>query len=311
LLENLVILFIAGIASAANPPDTIPTCESEGPKQNKTLFLQLRSYETNKFGWTDVHSQEYNESYLDFLISIQCQIVGRLYENILVPDLNLSFSGQFAQHIDRNSRPVIGRRYNPKLFLRFGSDTSVFSANIGYAHESNGQSLSDSAKYSELMSDNSQKSNAASVEETISRGWDYIDIIAIRNFENAKLSFNARYYLDGGLLQNRAENRNSWEIYGKNISRKYIDDAIIELELKNSLPWSYFHGKIQHNALILKGAMGLTLGNWPKPGYFEVEEHLQLFLPVYLNMHRGYLSSVAGYSILSWSFGAGLYLDSF
>lgn len=165
-------------------------------------------------------------------------------------ELGIGFTGRFGFYMgsERDSRPVIGKRLNPKLLWRLGlSDDAarlrrceapgdgVFRGRrndtcaqyqpdsyleFSYAHESNGQSIDNEAEY--LAARNAAQMNGRNADfanDRLSRGWDYLGITwkpsTCAACESSHYRFNSfvmlRYFLPRGLLQGRKEEWQPWE----------------------------------------------------------------------------------------------------
>ena len=192
----------------------------------------LQSFEPNTIGFTNDNN---DVVYMDFKISLMYPIAHQGKYNPESPDddiLFFSFTGRFGQYIGtRESSPVIGKRFNPKLFFRrfLGGPYRYFD--YGYAHESNGQSINSEAAYNDLIAGISAPGGDDDVRfanDAISRGWDFLDFIYKQGGSDNLSAFylNLKVFLNDGLLQGQAEEANSWEP-GKMIQRKNVDGISI------------------------------------------------------------------------------------
>ncbi len=211
-------------------------------------ILKLQSYEPNTIGIT--HDQN-DVSFMDFKISLKYPLFhdGNYKDdkwekfnwlNTWFPMPYFAFTGRFGQYINtRKSSPVISKRFNPKLFGRYwlGKENYI---DIGYAHESNGQSIEQLSSYNNLRNEFSNNNeNPDFANDYISRGWDYWDfswkhpfylktakeVKELSNRPTRELSFylNLKYFLKNGKLQGYAEEVNSWESGFNNKQRKHVD----------------------------------------------------------------------------------------
>lgn len=170
-------------------------------------YIRLRSYEPN----TIVYRHDSNDvNYIDFKVSLMYPLW--LGDHVLDP--YFSVTGEVGQYLGtRDSSPVIGKRFNPKLFVRYDIKKGEYF-DLGYAHESNGQSISTAtdylAKRAEFASHGEDPNFA---RDYISRGWDYVDVMWKRDFYDRDYStyLEFKYFLNDGLLQGHPEEYQSWE----------------------------------------------------------------------------------------------------
>lgn len=193
---------------------------------------RLTAYEPNMVGWT-FDENDVNEGYLDALISLKYPFLhdGYYAPNAAVLNPFFAFTGRFSQYIEsRDSSPVISKRFNPKFFLRHWLDSGSY-VDLGYAHESNGQSIATEEAYlrerDNLVAEGQDPDFA---RDYISRGWDYLSL-DWRKVWRPKARFlgkgqltsyvNLKYFLDDGLLQGKPEESNEWEGDGVNRRKEY------------------------------------------------------------------------------------------
>jgi hypothetical protein len=190
----------------------------------------LTSYKPNRVGWT-FDDNDVNFGYLDAVISVKYPLFhdGRYHSNSegYNPNLYLAFTGRFSQYIGTiDSSPVVGKQFNPKLFSRWwlGNGSSYIDA--GFAHESNGQSISTEESYqSEREKFAESDGDADFARNYISRGWDYLSLDWTQswNFAPGELDTQVMlmYFLNDGPLQGHAEEYNEWENDGVNRRKQY------------------------------------------------------------------------------------------
>ena len=227
-----------------------PLCAADaGPLRQHDDWFQ--PYEPSTIGIT---RDSDDSSFLDVSLSLQLPLgewdgpfAGSTNE------LGLAFTGRFGFYMGgaRDSRPVIGKRLNPKLLWRLGlSDDAarlrrceqpgegVFRGRrmdscaqyqpdsyleFAYAHESNGQAIDTEAEY--LAARNAaglKDGNADSANDRLSRGWDYLGVTwkppTCAACESGRYRFSSfatlRYFLPRGLLQGRKEEWHAWESAG-------------------------------------------------------------------------------------------------
>lgn len=294
-------------------------CKDKCNLHNKKLKLQ--SYEPTTIGW-NWDAGDVKKGYMDFKISLKYPMfhdgIPKPTDNYL-PSPYFAFSGRFAQYIgSRDSSPVIGKRFNPKLFLRYwveeNNEDKYFD--IGYAHESNGQRISSATTYQNLANDFvNQGEEAYFADDYISRGWDYLDFNWKHNLElfNGKVStyINYKYFLDDGLLQGKPEEYQVWEGGTEGKTRKQVDGISVIAK------YSKGFGKNGVRCGILsscKIALLYTTGTQDSFKYnttrieFTTE---MLGLPVMLWASRGYNSDLVDYYQNIDSYGISFEMKTF
>lgn len=221
-------------SSSKNTSDFIS--ESDSIKKAKLQLIELRSFEDNIVGYT---FESDDKSFVDVTLSLRTRVFPFDYlVNVLPkkirPDLSLhfAFTGRFAQYVGtRHSNPVVEKRFNPYMFLEFRPRKKLSNLlfQAGYGHESNGQSIDDSATF--YITAELPYNSINETKDKISRGWDYIGTsvkLDIFPKKYRKLIYEAefgiRYYLDEGFLQNGKEEYHPWERdwYGANYTRNNV-----------------------------------------------------------------------------------------
>jgi hypothetical protein len=198
-------------------------------------ILRIKTFEDNLIG--DTWDSD-DKRFMDFTLSVDYGLppFDRLMRALNVEEdisLHFSFTGRFAQYIDtRESSPVVGKRFNPQLFVQYQPNTGRLRNTLfrlAYGHESNGQSIIDSGSF--FTRAFHQDSNINETIDYISRGWDYIGVNTITNFVGHRhfkriyqAEVNVRYFLDYGLMQGRKEEYMDWESpwYGRNLRRNDV-----------------------------------------------------------------------------------------
>lgn len=203
-----------------------------GHRQNRLLF---RRDET-----------ALDEAYMDADLSVKYPFLTNAVEHVfdkvnwgkefVTPRLYFAFSTRFSQYIKtRKSSPVVPRRYNPELFLRLWRDDGDFY-DIGYAHESNGQSITQEddfltaqEKFLKPNDGNLDESeqfieNPLFARDELSRGWDYFsfrwrkqwDANIFKNIDGRTESLlEVKRFLSDGFLQGAPEEYHTWEDGGR------------------------------------------------------------------------------------------------
>lgn len=240
----IVILFLSvGCMSYAADLDK---CESHSEKEPV-----LCSYEPNTIGYT---TDSDDSSFMDFKLSVKYQLIPdwstRLL-NCLHDDLGnnsafyFAFTGRFGQYIGtRDSSPVVGKRFNPKLFSRYWTDEEHKDhIDLAYAHESDGQSINNAAQY-QIARNAAEQPDFAN--DQLSRGWDYLELVWKKNLSKVKhkrmltayLTF--KYFLPYGLLQKEPEEYNSWENNSEGKPRDEVNGLIGMLKFQKMGKWLAF-----------------------------------------------------------------------
>jgi len=276
-LVIFLILFSTTVnvyAGNINEKEMTTKCDDKNElKEDSNFFKKITSYEPNRVGWT---WDDDDVGYMDFTVSLKYPIFnerlkgwGKNYR--LVPnELYFAFTGRFGQYIGtRDSSPVIGKRYNPKLIFQYQlGDSKIFSnnrINIAYAHESNGQSISTLNEYIEKQS---SVKDPLYANDYITRGWDYVEVEWKGNvFEEFKkrecdeecakkrdeecveqcdeeylnVYLDFKYFLSHGLLQKRAEEYYDWENDVEGKKRNGVNGVMFITKYKNdSFSFSFF-----------------------------------------------------------------------
>ena len=215
--------------------------EDSGTKKVGDTFGSLESYEPNLLGY---RYDDNDVGYMDFKISLKYPMFHSSEPQPAnwgwFPHIYLAFTGRFSQYIgNRDSSPVISKRFNPEMFGRYWLDyTHRDYIDIAYGHESNGQSIDTLAAYNEKRNSfTTAGEDADFANDYISRGWDYVGATwkFRRNVPFSKSSIftgylQLRYFLDDGFLQGKKEEYNSWENNPEGKPRDSVDG--IRLKLK-------------------------------------------------------------------------------
>ena len=219
-------------------------CESHStqPVDLEHSLKTLCIYEPTTIGWT---WDSDDVSFMDFKLSLMYQlfpgnlthILNKLHDGLGSNSaLYFAFTGRLGQYIGtRDSSPVIGKRFNPKLFFRFWGESTDPSKpdhstasylDVGYAHESNGQSINTKAEY-DIAHDQAAafKQDPEYINDQLSRGWDDVEITlkneklyrtikGIKIYSDKIFNFDLsnyielKYFLPHGLLQGAPEDYN-------------------------------------------------------------------------------------------------------
>lgn len=175
------------------------------------------------------------------------------------PQLYFAATIRAGQYIGtRPSSPVVGKRFNPLLAVRFWTEqpgglreSEDNFLEFSYGHESNGQFIASHARFTEQLRVYLNQANDASTPEAaalarqsaflstrdnISRGWDYVGVQYARDWDSrlplpwlhdrdVTMALHAKfnYYLHRGLAQGEAEEYNPWESDPEGKSRRQVD----------------------------------------------------------------------------------------
>ena len=197
------------------------------PSQRRTV-AGLTSYEPNRLGWT-FDDNDVDEGYLDAVFSLKYPLFHDGYYSQDGPPLNayLAFTGRFSQYIEsRDSSPVVGKRFNPKFFLRHWLGDDSRYVDVGLAHESNGQNINSEEAYLRERADfESEGQDPDFARDYISRGWDYLSLDWKHAWGDYPAGLNTylnlKYFLDDGPFQGDPEEYNDWEGDGVNRRKEY------------------------------------------------------------------------------------------
>jgi len=236
-----------GVENQLNMPEDIPIIDEAkngNPQQENDYYNEvvlLRPNEPNILGFR----KDANDGwFLDIKLSLKYPIFhDGLYkdknERNIFPLWSFAFTGAWGQYLfDRESSPVIAKRYNPEVFGRWWLRDKHNYFDITYGHESNGQSIGSwntySVKQLEISSivDPEPGDKVENARDYISRGWDYVgftyktrnplDIYFFEKQNKGNFFYGKtlttyikfRYFLEDGLLQGGFEDFNPWEVFG-------------------------------------------------------------------------------------------------
>ena len=213
MLPRLAIALVLLLPPASRADE--PGCDVHGERQ-----ARLCSYEPTTFGYT---WDSDDVGFMDFKISVRYQ----LFPESITKGLNhvaeglgsqyglyIAFTGRFGQYIGtRDSAPVIAKRFNPKVFMRRWTDVEHNGyLDLGYGHESNGQSVHTPGQYAQAQAAAERIDFA---NDQLSRGWDYLELVWKKASYAAPKGLSSymtlKYFLPDGLLQGKPEEYNGLE----------------------------------------------------------------------------------------------------
>jgi hypothetical protein len=278
----------------------------------------LASDEPNVLGWTRDSYEK--QGFMDFTVSMRYPL---LYDTLqqgykfdMLPFI--SFTGRMGQYFNRHSSPVVTKRFNPKLFLRFYESSHIAGKNlwsddngldyydIGYAHESNGQHVDSLALFNSAVASYGTPEIA---QDYISRGWDYLGYkrhLQMHEHGLDSLDAEIKYFLHHGLLQTTSEEYNDWEGPRQITRISQVDGLRLKLNFGFHRQWfkgasllvtSGYKSFAKNNTL--RAEMGFT----PLSDYFGV--------PIVLWGQTGYNNNIAQYYRRAWAAGLAASFETF
>lgn len=328
----IILVLFPFCLSAQIATSGLPAVKSnviEDTIKNNSQILYLESFEYNTVSYTNDSD---DEGFMDFTISQRYPlrfieylypfISGQQYNITTSGDtinhrinpyyfsLHFAFTGRFAQYIgSRDSGPVIGKRFNPFLFIEYSHpDRPNSKYRFGYGHESNGQSINDSTTFLSAAYNNEENINETI--DYISRGWDYWSASATICFlpesENIVLftDLSLRYYLKKGILQGGNEEYRTWERdwSGRNLQRNDVSGISIAAEC------------VIDKALVNKIRVSAETGIKNTLRYNSIRAQIsinQALFPLYLSYANGYNGDLAQFGKRNSSFSVGLLFSTF
>ena len=294
--------------------------EESSPKGEDVV--KLTSYEPNLLGWTYDQS---GHGYMDFLLSVKFAVLPLWIKKHASKNSRVyfAFSGRFGQYFDRESAPVIGKRFNPELFYRHmlsakadagrtDADDKYGYVDVGYGHESNGQRIDSLASYQQAQATLDRPEYA---DDYISRGWDYVRVGVRSRYhpgiwagDRVRAYFTFRRFLGGGVFQGKPEEYNSWENSPEGKPREQVDGLSVLLK--------YVHDSDNNERFLSGSKLALTYTT----GYREIfryntvrlEAGVKLLqLPVIIWTSRGYNSDLIRYYKYTTASGIAIEIGSF
>lgn len=269
------------------------------PQSSGSRQPALESYEPNTVGFT-------KDSDDDGFLDVKLSLIYPLAPKLTKEHLYFAATVRFAQYLGtRESSPVIGKRFNPKLIWREFAPRRPFFldyVDFAYAHESNGQSITTPEEFAfEVQRQVAVGNRPDAAKDFISRGWDYVEMASKHTprtwrsrDDHGQLNIytSFRYFLHDGLLQGRAEEYNSWENDPEGKPRKQVQGIAVFLKREK-----WWHDRERDFS-------GAKLGFGWETGYekpfryntFRLEGRADVFeLPLLLFYQNGYNSDLAQY----------------
>ena len=295
--------------------------ETDNLNPDSAQDLNLETFEDNYVGIT---SDSDDTPFMDFKLSVSYQLrfLDRPLHCIFRDNVtfNFAFTGRFAQYIGyRGSSPVVGKRFNPFLYFCWQPDS--FPRNrfrLSFAHESNGQSVTDSAAFyatvRSLVPTKRDPDTHRQALDHISRGWDYIGLSWSGQWlekHNLLTEISLREYLKYGLMQDTAEEYRDWERkwYGKRLHRNQVSGLATAVEYFFKRPRRFRFLKVFEN---VKFSYYTGLHQPLRNHSFSTQLGLRLAkLRLALTYFDGYEGDIAQFGKRNRSFGFSIILNSF
>lgn len=228
-----------------------------------------------------------------------------------------SFTGRMSQYFNRRSAPVVTKRFNPKLMVRFYGteplegkkvwvdDNSLDYYDIGYAHESNGQYVNSVAAF------NSVAANFGSTDiaqDYVHRGWDYLDYRRHLHFDKNRigvLDLELKYFLNHGLAQRDITEIYAWEAQHPVMHIGQVDGIRVRAGIDVNNEWfknAYFSWMTGYRDIARYNTFRLESTFKPLTTYFGV--------PIVLWWQTGYDNNVARFYLHSWYAGVAFAFET-
>lgn len=317
-LKQIVIIVFALLIFAcdavAEEPQWKKECENPHPPK-------LQNHEPNTIGFT---FDSNDVPYLDIKLSLKYPIFhnglycGHAANGWGLPFLYVAGTVRFAQYsnTDRHSAPVIGKRYNPMLFARYwlpseDNEERFAYIDLGYAHESDGQSIDDPVAFQSLRDSNPNHPEFAN--DFISRGWDYINLTGKEYVPFGKTTLSGyldlKYFPNRSPPQGKTEEFNDWEGRPDGKPRRSVDGitTILKFSMKNRFVCLWSSG-CKLTAIYTTGYKNLFKFNTVRLEYTIKPGH---FAPVMVFWSDGYNSDLVDYFKRVSSAGIGVELKTF
>lgn len=308
----LLLLSLTLAAQAEEGPEAVM-----GPPL-RSLPL-LTSDEPNLLGWT---RDGYERSgFMDFTLSLRYPLfyeaLGQGYRYNMLPFI--SFTSRMGQYMGtvRHSSPVVTKRFNPKLFLRFynqppadkelwSDDNGLDYFDIGYAHESNGQYVDSPTLFA---STSASVGGDAIAQDYLSRGWDYLGYkrhMYLRRWGMYSIDAEFRYFLTYGYLQKGIEEYFPWEGPRTVTHISQVDGMRLRMNFDFRRDW--FKGA---SLLYITGYRNPVKWNTARVELGFTPLSNLLGVPIMLWGQTGYNNNIAQYYRKTWSIGLAAVFETF
>jgi outer membrane phospholipase A len=311
-------LFLVLLAAVCQPLLVYGEENTGDPETRQLRSLpMLASDEANMLGWT--RDSYERQGFMDFTLSMRYPL---LYDTLqqgykfhMLPFF--SFTGRMGQYFDRHSSPVVTKRFNPKLFFRFyeshaegkelwSDDSGLDYYDVGYAHESNGQSVDTLVLFNSAVA---SYGTADIAQDYISRGWDYLGYkrhLQMHSHGLNSLDLELRYFLNHGIFQKTIEEYYAWEGPRRITHIGQVDGLRLKLNFEFRRDWfkgASLYYTTGYRSLARWNTVRLELGFTPLSDYLGV--------PIVLWGQSGYNNNIAQYYRRSWSAGIAASFETF
>ena len=275
----------------------------------------LYRYESNYVGFTHDNDAKDN-AFVDFKISVMAPLFPTWFNfNTQYGNVFLAVTIRAGQYIERDSSPVIGKTFSPKIFYRHWGDSNKNEdssyIDAGYAHLSNGQSIYTLDQFQQQIASEQDPSRAL---DRVSRGWDYLELRIKRAtiFNDSKYQgyIDLKHFLDYGLLQSKSENYYAWEDADnlKDISR--VNGIKFTIKKIHGKDFDLFNIRTRDYKTVLTYETGI--GSPFEFHTVRIEESLRLFeIPIMLWYQNGYSNDLAQYYKRNSSYGIAYEIGGF
>ena len=311
-LRALIVLFVMAMPLIGHGEPV----EQIVPHRELRSVPLLASDEPNVLGWTkDSYGRK---GFMDFTLSMRYPLLfdamEQGYKFNMLPFI--AFTGRMGQYFDRHSAPVVTKRFNPKLFLRFyeshtagkdlwSDDNGLDYFDIGYAHESNGQHVDSQALFDSAIT---SYGSAEIAQDYISRGWDYMGYkrhLQMHRHGLESLEVEAKYFLRHGIFQ-ASEEYSAWE--GPRAITRIGQVDGLRLKLNFEFHRNWFKGA---SLSYTTGYMDVARWNTFRAEFGFTPLSNYLGVPIVLWGQNGYKNNIAQYYRRSWSVGIGASFETF
>ncbi|MFT5284837.1 MAG: hypothetical protein ACI8TQ_000996 [Planctomycetota bacterium] len=318
----LVIALLCSTPFSAQDSSNAETAKLRSDVAEAAKPRRLESHEPNFIGF---NKDKGSSGHLDFKVSLKYSFsdfprptaeslsANRDHRWMVYAGLTARLS-QFIESQD--SSPVIGRQFNPELFLRHWNKNAEDYVDFAFGHESNGQSINSKdefdAKTESLIADGDEPADA---EKFLSRGWDYLGVTWRKGLLSSSetssgldlaMIARARYFLHSGPLQGSSEDFFDFE-GRKREERSEYDGLSLELRCDSDLL-----GGSKIALKYLTGYVHAFRNNTARVELTFKEIHIPWIkhsVPLTFWGQTGYNADLATYYQNSYSFGVGIELE--
>jgi len=316
-----------------------PACPAHKAQADKGFVQQgfwLEPYEPTTLGAT---YDSDDVRFMDITLSVKYPVMPDLVCHLFSgrEQLAIAFTTRFGFYWGtRESAPVVGKRFNPKILWRHTYDSdSLFKPRLSagllgehaqsapsyvefaYAHESNGQSITTLQQFQAAEASYQQSDGHPEFAyDYISRGWDYLgfnwkQVLPWGNSASqTSTQLKLRYFLPHGMFQGEPEEVHDWEADPQGKPRRAVNGVALfakyQRHTESNRPEAYF-GDLKLAAQYETGYETMF-----RYSTVRVEAGIQFKqLPITLWWQDGYASDLALYFRKVRSWGIELDIGSF